>query len=402
MMRPFKSLTPLPDARRIIIENIREIERVEVVKIEDALNRILASDIISEIDVPSFHRASMDGFACIAEDTFNAEQFSPKVLRVVDVVHAGSIPRKGVKRGECIRIATGAMLPDGANAVIRVEDTETDGNQVKIFKPSHPFANVSKRGEDIKARELVLRKGEYLNPGRIGVLASLGIQKVEIFEKPKTAVIPTGNEIAELGDELSAGKVYDINTYTLSSIIIENNCIPVCYDIVRDERNELERAIRDALKYDMIIISGGSSVGERDLLSEILSELGKVLFHGVQVKPGKPTLFAIVDDKPIFGMPGYPTACLMSAYTLLTPGLRAMARLPEREEVVKKKVASRRIVSSLGRFQFLTVRIEGDYAVPVYKESGAITSMANAQGYIEIPSNIDLIEKGDEVEVRMF
>ena len=241
-----------------------------------------------------------------------------------------------------------------------------------------------------------------LNPSKIGVLAAIGIDKVKVFEKPNVAVIPTGNEIAKIRTPLKKGQVYDINSYTLASIVRENGCIPIVHNIAVDTYEEIKKIIKESLKYDVIVLSGGSSVGERDVLVDVVKDMGEVLFHGVQIKPGKPVLCGKIDNKLIFGIPGYPTSCMTNAYLFLMPTLRKIAKIPEKKENIIKAKISKRVVSTLGRHQFLTVMVENNLARPVFKESGAITSMANANGYIEIPINVDLVEKGEVVEVKLF
>lgn len=401
-MRPFKSLISLDDAKKIIDKNVKPVRRKEKIKIENCLDRVLAIDVKAGFDVPGFDRAAMDGYAVIANDTFDAGQFKPKTLKLIGIIHAGETTDKFVHDGECIQIATGAKLPSGADSVVMVEDSEKEKNKVNIFKPVYPKANVSGKDEDIKKGDVVLRKGGTLNPSKIGALSALGISEVYVYEKPKIAVIPTGREIANLDEALKEGQVYDINSYTLMSVINGNGGNAVKHDIVEDTFGEIRGVVESAINNDMIVISGGSSVGERDVLFDVIQNLGNVLFHGVQIKPGKPTLFGIIDDKPVFGMPGYPTSCLVNAYVFLTPTVRKLSGLQVKKEKIIKVKLSRRMVSTLGRKQFLTVKIENNKAVPVFKESGAITSMANADGYIEIPENVDLIEKDEDVEVKLF
>ena len=401
-MRPFKSLISLDDAKKIIDENIKQVSRKEKRGIENCLGRVLAVDVKAGFDVPGFDRAAMDGYAVIANDTFGAGQFTPKILKLIGIIHAGETTNKIVHNNECIQIATGAKLPSGADAVVMVEDTEKEKNKIKIFKPVYPKANVSGKDEDIKKGKIVLRKGDMLNPSKIGALSALGMSEVYVYAQPKIAVIPTGREIASLDEALKEGQVYDINSYTLMSVINSNGGNTVKYDIVEDTFGEIRDVVESAINNDMIVISGGSSVGERDVLFDVINDLGNVLFHGVQIKPGKPTLFGMIKNKPVFGMPGYPTSCLVNAYVFLLPAVRKMSGLQVKKEKIVKVKLSRRVVSTLGRRQFLTVKIENNKAVPVFKESGAITSMANADGYIEIPENVDLIEKDENVEVKLF
>jgi len=401
-VKPFGALIPFAEAMKVVDEHIKPLIRVETVGLDDASGRILAEDIVATLSTPPFNRAAMDGYAVKARDTFNSGQFNPKVLKLVGEIHAGEVPKEKVATGECIQIATGAMMPRGADAVVMVEDTETENGKVKVFKSAYPRANVGRKGEDIKEGDHVLNRGFVLDAGRIGVLASQGIRKVKVYEKPRVAILPTGEEVGEVGRRLRRGQVYDINSHTVASVVKANGGLPVRLGIAGDSIEELESKIAEALQCDLIVISGGSSVGERDLLVDVLQQKGEVLFHGVQVKPGKPTIFALVQGKPLLGMPGYPTSCLINTYLFLLPAIRKMAHLPPRrgETVVTK--LSRRVPGSVGRRQFLTVKVEGDMAVPVFKESGAITSIAEADGYIEIPENVDLLEKGEPVTVILF
>jgi molybdenum cofactor synthesis domain-containing protein len=402
MMRPFSKLTSLEDAMTIMIENIGQIARTENLPIENLGGRVLAQEIVSEMHIPPFDRSAMDGYAVKAEDTFSAGKFEPVELQLVGKSLAGHPSDSVVGSGECIEIATGGKLPTGADAVVKVENTDVTAQAVKVFTPVHPGQDVSRRGEDIKADQVVLRAGAYLDPSNVGAVAALGIEALTVFERPSVAVIPTGAEVAPPGADLQDGQVFDINSYTLSQVVGLNGCIPKLWGIVLDEREELEKALRDALSEDLVLFSGGSSVGETDILVDILRERGDVLFHGIQVKPGKPTLCGMVDGKLVIGMPGYPASCLTNAYVLLAPALRELARVPPETVRHLDVPISRRIVSSLGRHQLLTVRVEANEAVPVYKESGAITSLAEADGYLEIPIGTELIEKGDTVRVKLF
>jgi molybdenum cofactor synthesis domain-containing protein len=401
-VKPFGALLPFDEAKRVIDANIKPIARTEIVNIDDSLGRVLAEEVVATLSTPPFDRAAMDGYAVKARDTFNASQLNPRVLDLIGEICAGETSQNRMNTGECIQIATGAMMPKGGNAVVMVEDTEKENKKVKVFKSVYPKANVAQKGEDIKEGELILRCGSVLDPGRIGVLASQGINQIRVYKKPKVAIIPTGEEICEVDKRLRQGQVYDINSHTISSVVRANGCLPVRFGIVGDDAEGLKSTIAEALKSDLVVISGGSSVGERDLLFDVLQNLGEVLFHGIQVKPGKPTIFAMIQDKPILGMPGYPTSCLINAYLLLLPAIRKMAHLPPRREEIVEAKLSRRVSGSVGRRQFLTVKIEGGDAIPMFKESGTITSVAEADGYIEITENIDLLDKGEPVTVMLF
>jgi molybdenum cofactor synthesis domain-containing protein len=401
-MKPFKTLLPRTEALEIIETNIARISRVEEIPIEVADGRVLVEDVIAGFSVPPFDRASMDGYAVRAEDTFGASGFNPNRLKLIGVQHAGELFEGKVGKGECVQVATGSPVPEGSEAVVMVEFTKLDGDYVEIQKPAYPSANISPVGEDIKTGDTVIEAGEMLTPAKVGALAALNRETIRVYEKPRVAVFSTGSEIKPLGSELSLSQIYDVNSYTLTSIISANGCEPAMRGIVPDDRESIERSILEAASHDVGVFSGGSSVGVRDLFGEAIEELGEVLFHGLQVKPGKPTLFGIVEGTPIFGMPGYPTSCLSNAYIFLTPALRAMAGLSPAEprRVVAKMGA--RFVSSSGREQFLTVRVRDGVAVPAFKKSGAITSMAHADGYIVLPVNLDVIEDGAEIEVILF
>ncbi len=400
-MRPFTNLIPLERARKLVMESVKPIEEVEEVTIMEALHRVLGEDVVAPIDVPPFPRAAEDGYAVRAQDTYGAGTYTPKELKLVGEINTGEAKDMEIKEGECVKISTGAMLPRGADAVVRVEDTEEEDGTVKIFRPVHPGFDVAPRGEDIKKGEKILEKGTYLTPPKIGALAAMGISRVKVYARPKIAVLPSGDELQKPGEPLKPGKIYDVNTYTISSVIRENGGEPIIFPYVLDEPEDIDKKLREAMKYNMVVFSGGSSVGDRDLLIDVVSKYAKILFHGVQIKPGKPTWCA-VGKTVIFGMPGFPTSCLNDAYQFLAPAIRKMARLPPRKEKVIKARMARRITSTLGRTQFFTVKLRNGYTEPAYKTSGAITSLADSDGYIIIPANVDLVEKGEEVEVHLW
>lgn len=401
-MVPFKLLISRQKALSMILDSVKPIERTERLGIEESSTRVLAEEIVADEDVPPFDRAAMDGYAVKAEDTYGASDYNPRNLKLTSVLHAGESTSTRVSEGECIRIATGCPVPPGADAVVMVEFTEETEGNVSVFRAVHPGANISPRGEDIEKGEVILRKGELLTPAKVGVLAALGQRSVLVYEKPRVAVIPTGTEVVDLGSELEEGQIYDVNSYTLTSVLAENGGAVTKSPIVPDSFEQVKSAIMRFLDYDLIIFSGGSSVGEKDLLVKVVEESGKVLFHGVQIKPGKPTLLGLVKGKPVFGMPGYPTSCLSNAYVFLVPAIRKMARLPEKKSITVKAKMGKRIVSASGREQFLPVKITDGRAHPVFKRSGDITSMAKADGYIILPVNLDVIEEGEEVTVTLF
>ena len=403
-MRPIRETIPLDEALALVLEAATPIARTERVRLQEATGRVIAEPPRAAIDVPPFDRAAMDGYAVRAEDTFGAGRYEPKILRVVEKVYTGQIPTRSVGAGECMEIATGAPMPDGANAVVMVEETErlASSTDVRIFTPVYPRQHVGRRAADIASGQPVLSAGDVLNPSRIGALAAIGALDVEVYARPSIAILSTGNEIVAPGQTLGPGQIYDINRFTLASIIDAHGGASVVLPTAQDTMEALSAAIDVALAQDVLVFSGGSSVGERDLILDVLLQRGEVLFHGVAVKPGKPTVFGHVGGKPVLGMPGYPTSCLSNGYMLLVPMLRRMARLPEHRAPTLRVPLGRRIVSTTGRHQFYTVRIAEGTAVPAFKASGDITSMAHADGYIEIPAHVDIVEAGELVEVKLF
>ncbi len=401
--RPFGELITYDEALSTLLKEIDPIERKEIVPLNDAFERILASDAESDMFVPPFDRAAMDGFAVKAEDTFEAGKFDPTELKAVGKLHAGDSPDKKLRKGECIQIATGAPMPEGADAVVKVEVTEKENEMVSIYQPVHPGENVSPKGEDIEKGETVLKKDIFLTSSRIGALAAMGKEKIEVYEKPKIGIIPTGDEVVPVGKKLEPGQIYDVNSHTLTSVVNKNGCIPFSGEVVHDSIEGLKEGIEKEIdEMDMILFSGGSSVGDKDVLIDALDSIGEVIFHGIKLKPGKPTLFGKVEGISVIGMPGYPTSCLNTAQQLIKPALRKLSRLPEPPERRTKAVLQKRITSSLGRQQYMTVRLDNGKAQPVYKQSGAITSMAQADGYFEIPENKELVEKGEKISVILF
>jgi molybdopterin molybdotransferase len=403
-MRPIRETIPLDEALALILEEAAPIMRTERVPLMQAAGRVIASAPVATMDVPPFDRAAMDGYAVRAENTFGAGRYEPRVLTCVETVYTGQVTARRVESGECIEIATGAPMPDGADAVVMVEETEriSSSSDVRVFTPVYPRQHVGRRAADIAAGQPVLQPGDVLNPSRIGALAAVGALELDVYARPRIAILSTGNEIVQPGTPLEPGQIYDINQFTLSSIITTHGGEPVVLPTAPDTLDALSHAIDAALAEDVLVFSGGSSVGERDLILDVLVRRGEVLFHGVAVKPGKPTIFGRVAGKPVLGMPGYPTSCLSNGYMLLVPMLRRMARLPEHRPQIARVPLARRIVSTTGRHQFYTVRIADGVATPAFKASGDITSMSRADGYVEIPAHVDIVEAGEIVDVKLF
>jgi molybdopterin molybdotransferase len=401
-MRPIRETIPLDEARALMREATPPIARTETVALEAACQRVLAQPIVAGQDVPPFSRAAMDGYAVVAAATFGAGPFAPKTLRLIETVHTGQVPSQVVGPDGCTQIATGAPMPDGADAVVMVEETEHDDGEVRVFGPVYPGQNVGRQGADIHAGQAVLAPGDHLTPSRIGTIAALGIDRVEVFARPRVAILSTGNEVVSPGRPLAPGQIYDINRFTLGAIVLEHGGVPVPLPTAADTLDDLNRALDAAVGEDLVIFSGGSSVGERDLILDAIAARGVTVFHGIAVKPGKPTLFGVVAGKPVVGMPGYPTSCLSNGYMLVIPLLRRLARLPDAALRSVTVPLGQRVVSTTGRHQFYTVRLVDGTAMPAFKASGDITSMSQADGYIEIPAQTDIVEKGQLVEVVLF
>ncbi|HET7617036.1 MAG TPA: gephyrin-like molybdotransferase Glp [Vicinamibacterales bacterium] len=403
-MRPIRETIAVEEALALVLASAPPIERTEGVALRDANSRVLASPAVATADVPPFDRAAMDGYAVIAEDTFGAGRFDPKTLRLVGTIYTGQVPSRAIARGECVEIATGAPMPAGADAVVMVEETErvAGGDEVRVMTPVYPRQHVGARAADIRSGQPLLAAGDVLTPARIGALAAIGATDVEVFARPRVAIVSTGNEIVPPGQVLQPGQIYDINQFTLASIVAAHGGIAVTRPTVPDTIEALSAALDAAAGEDLLVFSGGSSVGERDLILDLLQRRGEVIFHGVAVKPGKPTAFGRIGGTPFVGMPGYPTSCLSNGYLFLVPLLRRMARLPEYRPQVVRVPLARRVVSTTGRHQFYTVRLQDGQAVPAFKASGDITSMALADGYFEIPVQVDVVEAGEMVDVRLF
>ena len=402
-MRPIRHTIPLDEALTLADRAAVPIERTERIGLDDSVGRVLAASIVADRDVPPFDRGAMDGYAVIAENTFGASRMNPRLVQCIETVHTGSVPSKTIEPGQCTQIATGAPMPGGADAVVMVEETDQrDGNEVAIFTPVYPNQHVGRRAADIADGAEVLHAGDRLTPSRVGAIAALGIADIAVYAQPRVAILSTGNEIIAPGRPLGPGQIYDINRFTLGSVIREHGGVPVPYPTAADNLDELSDAVDACLENDILVFSGGSSVGERDLTLDVLQRKGDLLFHGIAVKPGKPTVFGTIGTTPVLGMPGYPTSCLSNAYMLLVPMLRRVARLPSHRFLTVTVPAAQRFVSTTGRHQFYTVRVVDGLAVPAFKASGDITSMSQADGYIEIPAQTDLVEKGESVEVKLF
>lgn len=395
-MARYLTLHSIEEAKSIIKEHLEKLKNeVEEVDLFNAINRVLAEDVFSNIDVPPYDRAKMDGYAVKAEDTYEADEDNPIELKIIGSLKAGEIKDLKINNGECVEIATGAIIPKGANAVVMVEYTERDNNKVKIYKAVPPMENIQFTGSDIMAGELVLRKNTKLTPRDIGVLSAIGKSKVKVYKKIKFGIISTGNELISPEEPLKFGKIYDINSYTLASYIKNLGYDFEFFGIAKDDKEDLKDKIKKALKCDIVLLSGGTSAGVGDLTETAIKELGgEILVHGIKIKPGKPTIIGKIDNKLIVGLPGYPTSCLTIFDVFFGD-----------EKNVIKAEFPQRYISAKGRVEYLPVILvkhkNGFSAYSITKGSGAITSLSEADGYIIIDENKEILEN-EVVEVHLF
>jgi molybdenum cofactor synthesis domain-containing protein len=408
----FRKLMTFDEAKKAISDYLKppSLGEEEVVLLE-ASNRVLKQDVISTLDVPPFNRSTVDGYAVKAEDTFGADENEPVTLKVTGAICVGEQPNVTVTKGEAVEIVTGAPMPEGADAAVMIEDTEREDSQLNVFAPITVNQNVMKKGSDIKNGDVVLKKGQLLGSSEIGILAALGLTKVKVSKIPMVAVLSTGGEITEPGKELPAGKIYDINAYSISTAVIESGGKPVYFGVIPDDKAALTKVLQTAVvSADIVITSGGVSVGPRDYTPQIVDSLGKpgIVVYGIAIKPGKPTTVGFIGDKPIFSLPGNPTSALLIFYLFARPLIQQLAGRPLAGMKGVRAFAGSRMFSAKGRRTFVMVKIEFDkecrlIAVPVESgASGAITTLAKADGFVEIVENEQFIDVDEEVEVVLF
>lgn len=403
--KEFRTLVSLEDARKALVPFYKK--EVEDAPLSECYGRVLARNVYSKVDVPGFDRASMDGYAVKAKDTWGADEESPKTLKVTGIIHAGDRPSISVEPGTAVEIATGAVMPRGANAVVMVENTDTMDGDVNIRKPVSPSENVMNTGADIMMGELVLRAGTRLTSREISVIAAVGLDRVAVYRKPRVGIISTGNEVAAPGTKLVPGQIYDVNAYAVGAGVLENGGEPVYLGIVRDTPGEFKRALSAASdKVDIIVTSGSTSAGASDMMFSTVGGLGKVLVHGIKIKPGKPTIIGEANGRPFIGLPGYPSSAITVFNEVVAPMIRYDSGLTER---ARREVMARmaiRVQSEGGREVLLPVGLlkttGGLEAYPIEKGSGAVTSLLDADGYIEIGEDTHFIGEGDMVTVRLF
>ena len=400
--RADRTAVSIDTARGILAVHGDAVTRVERVGLDAASGRVAAQHVYASLDVPPFSRAAMDGYAVKAADTVTATHGAPARLTLVASIFTGSVPTRAIHAGECAAIATGAPMPAGADAVVMVEHSKVDGSTVLLLETARPGQHVGVAGGDLVAGELAIGEGTLLSPARVGVMAALGFTHIDVFARPRVAILSTGDEIVGPGGRLAPGQIFDANSSALAAATAAHGGEPVLQPRVRDDREALTMAFKAAGQEDLVLFCGGSSVGERDYSLEILTSLGRVHFEGLLLKPGKPTIFATVNGVPVFGLPGNPVSCLVNAYLFVAPMLRRMAHLPPPFERVLTATLTEDVTSPPGRHQVYPVRLDGQAAMPVFKSSGEITSLASADGFFEIPADVVHVPAGARVHVVLF
>ncbi len=397
-MRPFGELTPYGAALDTALSLCAPILKTRRVPLLEAAGRIVATAIVAPMDVPSTDRAAMDGFAIIAADL---EAHDEVALRPCGHVFAGELDDTELAPGHCWEVATGARLPHGADAVVPVEQTRIEDGLIVVTQKVASNDHVSRRGEDLAEGDVIVDVGAPITPSVAAALASIGMQEIDARRRPRVLLVPTGDELVPLGQEPLPGQVYDSNSVGVQLLLEANGARVERTPIVSDDAAALVKGLTQG-SFDLVITLGGTSVGRHDLVLDVVESLGDVLVHGIAIKPGKPVLVAKVGDTPVLGLPGFPTSCLFTAHTFAEPMVRRLGGLPLNHRRRQRAVLAEPVRSPAGKLQFLTVVLDGDRAVPVFRASSTITSMSRAEGWIEIPAEVSEVAAGSPVEVTFF
>ena len=405
-MKEFLHLTT-PRKAHSIIRRLPAALRTKSIDLANASGRVLAEDVVSAEAIPPFARSLVDGFAVKARDTYGARETGPAILRYAGEVFIGEETGLKLTAGQCIYVNTGSMVPAGAEAVVMQEYARAHGDEVEITRPVRAGENIIHRGEDVEKGKRILLSRSLITPFHAGVLASLGISRVKVFDKPLVRIISSGNEIVAIDVSTEGGKIRDINRYTLSSVVRLGGAAAEFSGIARDDIDEVKEVLQASLHSDLVLISGGSSKGEHDVIIDAMEGLGgKILFHGLNIKPGKPTALGTIGGVPVFGLPGHPLSCMMVAVHFVMPFLW---RLQGLDNYAGKRVAApltTNIPSIPGVEEYIGVSLKegrtGYRASPIFTKSSAISPLSLADGYIVIPAESGGLEKGDTVEVNFI
>jgi len=390
----FKELAGASEALKALLDRSGPVTRSEALHLAAASGRVLSEDLASPVNHPAFERAAMDGYAVRAADTRGATPLSPVLLKI-DGAAGG---------GRCVPVRTGMAAPPGADAVLMKEDAVVRGREVEATAELHPYKNMAAVGEDVARGEIILREGHRLRPPDIALLASLGLSTVRVFERPKVAIIPTGSELVPPFSHqiLKPGEARETNSLMIEMYAEVWGGSPRKTPLVRDDPVLIREAIAENLDADLILISGGTSVGDQDYAPPILDEMGELLVHGVRITPGKPTALGIVDNKPVICLPGYPVAALAALYIFARPLITMMASRTDLPRAVPAKLAGK-IVSRPGYLTFARVALEGGVATPIMTSgAGILSSVARADGFVLVPEELEGREKAEMVEVNLI
>jgi len=403
-MHAFGRLIPVEVARRRLLAAIRPIDRVEAVRIEAAFHRVLAENVRAPSPVPAFRRTTWDGYALRSEDTASATRQHPVALTVVGEVFAEQSYPRTLGRGEAVAIATGGAIPRGADAVVIFEEIERKGSEVRVARPIRAGDRISPPGHDFPRGALLGRKGDELSAPAVGAIAACGIPRVRVYALPRVAILPNGNELLSPGDRPRDGRIFESNNATLASVVLAAGAIPEVHPPVPDRPEVIERAIRTALRdCDLVLATGGSSVGERDHLPRLLPKLGNLLFHGIAVRAGKPTLAARSGRKVVVGLPGHPTSCLANMYWLVLPALRKLGRRPGPGWTDGWAVlGSDAVAPTPGLATIVPLRFEKDRAYTTFRGSSVITSLSGATAFALLPPGRRVVHRGQRVRVHFL
>jgi molybdenum cofactor synthesis domain-containing protein len=386
-----------------------DFQRMEEIETKDSLERVLAEDVRASLDLPPFNRSIFDGYAVRASDTAFVYETSPKKFKIIGKIFAGEFCNLSIKDDECIGIETGAIIPNGSDAVVKIEDTNDVGKYIWINKPLGKGEGIASRGSDVYYGQILMVKGEIITPERIGVLTGLGIEKIKVILKPRIVIFSTGNELIDIGQELGPSQIYDVNQYAIGALIQKSGCIPVFLGVKRDRLKEIRNAVKKGVRIsDGVIITGSSSAGSRDFAYKIFKGLEGpgLIIHGIAVKPGKPTILAAIGNKPVFGLPGFPVSAIMMYKLVVDPILRNMSGNKKGEtNTINTKMATS-YTSERGRKEFVPVFLKktknGKKVIPIMKGSGAIASLSLADGMVEIPENVTILEKNERVKADII
>lgn len=386
------------------------VKSAEICRLDQCRGRILAEDIRAEENLPDFARATMDGYAIRAAASFGASEGSPAYLTIKGHIGMGEQPDFSLNPGEVARIATGGMLPRGADAVVMIEQTESlDETAIELYKSVAPGQHVIGVGEDAEKGEVILAAGTRIRPQEIGLLAAFGQTRVPVYQQPTVAIISTGDELVPLEQRPAIGQIRDINSYSLAGLVAQTGAIPQTYGIVRDDFNALLETCQTALESaDMVLISGGSSVGARDYTIQVIAQLprAEILAHGIAISPGKPTILGRVGEKAFWGLPGHVASAMVVFEIVVRPFLEHISGQPQRERVTVPARLARNLASAQGRTDFVRVRLRkenGQYwAEPVLGKSGLITTMVKADGLVAIDLNTEGLDAETPVEVILL